>query len=87
MERESIDVKLARLQESTEASRSHSRAQSKEIAELKAELRHVAASVQDIRMDLHAAKVGGRWSIGVALAAGSLFGWIIKLALEHGGNK
>lgn len=42
-------------------------------------LEEVRAEVGGIRLDLYAAKVGGRWVLGLALAFGGLMGWLVKL--------
>lgn len=47
----------------------------------------IGDGVDSIRMDLHAAKVGGRWLMGVALAVGGVLGWAVKLYFEWRAGK
>lgn len=50
-----------------------------------ATLNRIERRVDEIRLDIHAAKVGGRWLIGVALAVGGIVGFFVKLWLERKG--
>ena len=57
----------------------YSKVQHAAISELKRELRHIRSGIQEISSDLHAAKVGGRVFLAVALTLGGLIGWIINM--------
>ena len=56
----------------------YSKVQNASIGELKRELRHLRSGIQDISSELHAAKVGGKVFLAVALAIGGLIGWVIN---------
>jgi hypothetical protein len=43
----------------------------------------MSSQTQSLSMDIHAAKVGGRWLLGVALVFGSVLGFFVKLWWER----
>lgn len=40
-------------------------------------------TLQELRMEIHGAKIGGRVALGIALTMGSLLGWIASLLKDH----
>lgn len=41
-------------------------------------------TLQELRMELHGAKVGGRVALGIALTMGGVLGWIASMLKDHG---
>ena len=61
----------------------YSKTQQSTITELKTDLRCIRSGVQGISRDLHAAKVGGRVFLAVAVAIGGMIGWAINFFDKH----
>lgn len=61
----------------------HSDMQAQTLRELKADLKTLCRGVEDIRRDIHSAKVAGRMTLGVAMTLGGLVGWILQLVLNN----
>jgi len=41
-----------------------------------------SALIQQLRMDIHGAKIGGRVALGITLALGGLVGWLVGLVTK-----
>ena len=67
-----IDARVASLE-------AYSKTQHSTIVELKPDIRCIRAGVEGISRDLHAAKVGGRVLLAIAVAIGGVVGWAINL--------
>ena len=65
-------AKIAELQ-------AYSRVQSASISELKSDLRTIRDGVEEIRRDIHAAKIGARVGLGIALTLGGVIAWAVGL--------
>lgn len=63
--------RLGRLEANLQNLTEMVREQGRKIDELKREQRAMA-------LDIHAAKIGGRWVLGVCLSFGGFLGWIAK---------
>ena len=54
----------------------------RQMGQIGSDLHAVRLSLESLSRDLFAAKVGGRWLLGAALAFGSLLGWLVNLWLN-----
>jgi len=50
---------------------------------LKADSKEHRKELKDIGKDIHGAKVGSRWVIGVCVALSGALGWIVKAYLDY----
>ena len=57
----------------------YSKVQSVAIAELKSDLRTLRDGVEEIRRDIHAARIAGRMGLGIALLLGGVIAWVTGL--------
>lgn len=46
-----------------------------------AEYKSTESMLQQLRLDIHGAKVGGRVALGIALTLGGVVGWLVSLII------
>ena len=60
----------------------YSKTQNVTIRDLKYDLTRIREATDEIRRDIHAAKMAGRFGLGIALALGGLVAWITQTILR-----
>lgn len=52
-----------------------------EVAQLRAANARLEAKLDDMRLDIHGAKIAGRVTLGIALVVGSIVGWVVRMII------
>lgn len=56
----------------------YSKVQNEDIVELRREVREIREVVEDIRRDIHGARIGGRVGLAIAMALGGIVVWLAE---------